>query len=171
MANQKINKILPIIGVDILVVVGSLFGAYLIRFDFIIPAEYFHNFGILLAVFIPVKISTFYFFGLYRGMYRYTSVWDLLNILKATFISSLLLVAVLGFATYFSGIPRSIFLLDYIYITMIVSMSRISIRLYYTHLSTPIKRTEGSRLNRIFCLGAGNTGEKIAREILTQYST
>ena len=87
MVNHRISKILPIIGVDILAVVGSLFGAYLIRFDFIIPAEYFHNFGILLAVFIPVKIATFYFFGLYRGMYRYTSVWDLIAILKATIVS------------------------------------------------------------------------------------
>ena len=171
MKNQRINKILPFIGVDILAVVGSLFGAYLIRFDFIIPAEYFHNFGILLAVFIPVKIATFYFFGLYRGMYRYTSVWDLIAILKATIVSSLLLVAVLGFAIFFSGIPRSIFLLDYILITLIISLSRVSVRLYYTHLFKPMKRTEGSRLNRIICLGAGNTGEKIAREILTQYST
>ena len=171
MINQKFKKILPIIGVDILAVVGSLFGAYIIRFDFIIPAEYFHNFGILLAVFIPVKIATFYFFGLYRGMYRYTSVWDLMAILKATIVSSLLLVAVLGFAIFFSGIPRSIFLLDYILITLMISLSRVSIRLYYTHLLKPMNGMDGSRLKRIICLGAGNTGEKIAREILTQYST
>ena len=171
MKNKRINKILPFIGVDILAVVSSLFGAYLIRFDFIIPAEYFHNFGILLAVFIPVKIATFYFFGLYRGMYRYTSVWDLIAILKATIVSSLLLVAVFGFAIFFSGIPRSIFLLDYILITLIISLSRVSIRLYYTQLLKPMKGMDGSRLKRIICLGAGNTGEKIAREILTQYST
>ena len=130
MKNKRINKILPFIGVDILAVIVSLFGAYLTRFDFIIPAEYLQHFGILLAVFIPVKITTFYFFGLYSGMYRYTSVWDLIAILKATIVSSLLLVALLGFAIFFSGIPRSIFLLDYIFITTIVSMSRISIRLY-----------------------------------------
>ena len=61
MKNQRISKMLPFIGVDILAVTVSLFGAYLTRFDFIIPTEYFYNFGILLIVFIPVKISTFYF--------------------------------------------------------------------------------------------------------------
>ena len=171
MSNQRISKILPIIAVDVFAVICSLYGAYLTRFDFIIPTEYLHNFGFLLVIFIPVKIATFYFFGLYRGMYRYTSVWDLLSIMKATFVSSLLLVAGVSFAIFFSRIPRSIFLLDYIFITMIISMSRISIRLYYSHLFKPMKRRDDSRLKRIVCLGAGNTGEKIAREILTQYST
>ncbi len=169
MVHQRINKMLPVLGVDILSVVLSLVGAYLIRFDFIIPAEYFQNLGFLLAVFIPVKLMTFYFFGLYRGLYRYTSVWDLINILKGTFVSSLLLVAIFGFAIFFEGIPRSIFLLDYILTTLVISLTRVSVRLYFTHFINPINRGKTSQVKNILCLGAGNTGEKIAREILTQY--
>ena len=114
MLNGNINRTLSVIIADILAISGSLVGAYLLRFDFFIASEYLQNLGILLVVFIPVKIISFYFFGLYSGMFRYTSVWDLVNILKATFVSSLLLGAVFGFTVFYAGIPRSIFLLDYI---------------------------------------------------------
>ncbi|MBH49857.1 MAG: hypothetical protein CMG69_03795 [Candidatus Marinimicrobia bacterium] len=164
------NRLLLILGADIVAVILSLIGAYLIRFDFIIPNDYFQSIDFLLSIFIPIKIISLYIFGLYSGMYRYTSVWDLINILKATFVSSLLLVAVFGFTIFYEGIPRSIFLLDYILTTLFISLIRVSIRLYFTHIKIPIKKKDFSDLKKLICLGAGDTGEKIAREILTQYN-
>lgn len=171
MWNHKLNRSVPVLMADVLAVSGSLVGAYLLRFDFFIAGEYLQNLGILLIIFIPVKIISFFSFGLYSGLYRYTSVWDLVKILKATLVSSLLLVAVFGFTVFYEGIPRSIFLLDYILITLSVSFIRVSVRLYYTHIINPLKRQGHASVKRLFCLGAGNTGEKIAREILTQYSS
>ena len=109
MVSQRINKMLPILGADFVSIFLSLVGAYLIRFDFSISEQYINNLGKLLLVFIPIKVTIFYFFGLYGGMYRYTSIWDLINILKATFVSSLFLVAFFGYTIFFEGIPRSIF--------------------------------------------------------------
>ena len=54
--------------------------AYLIRFDLIIPELYFHFFLISVPWIVLLKLLGFYFFDLYRGMWRYTSIYDLVNI-------------------------------------------------------------------------------------------
>ena len=50
------NRLLLILGADIVAVILSLIGAYLIRFDFIIPNDYFQSIDFLLSIFIPIKI-------------------------------------------------------------------------------------------------------------------
>jgi len=65
---------------DMLILTGSLFLAYLIRFDFHLPQPHSLLLYQILPFVLIVKIVCFYFFDLYRGMWRYTSIADLLNI-------------------------------------------------------------------------------------------
>jgi FlaA1/EpsC-like NDP-sugar epimerase len=134
MYNRIINRRdLSILGLDLLAVFGSIIIAYLLRFDFIILVEYIYSIFIVTIVAMPIKIAIFYLFGLYKGMYRFTSLWDIINILKATILSSLLLIAIIGFMTFFKGIPRSIFLLDFILSTMMICGIRVAVRIYFSH--------------------------------------
>jgi FlaA1/EpsC-like NDP-sugar epimerase len=87
------RNFLVILGSDALLLAVVWYGAHLLRFNFDIPAS---NLSVMKKAFpllIAVKIATFYFFDLYRGMWRYTSITDLLNIIKATSISSLLIIS------------------------------------------------------------------------------
>ena len=86
---SKSHSILTVL-YDIGVIIFSLFLAFLLRHDFQIPTEIFTSLGLYLLWALPVKLFVFYFFGLYRGMYRYTSIWDLVTVVKATIISALL---------------------------------------------------------------------------------
>ena len=135
MNNRLIEKKrnLIILSLDILAVFCSIIIAYLLRFDFLLSGEYIHSILIAVSIAIPVKIAIFYLFGLYKGMYRFTSLWDIINILKATILSSLLLIAIIGFMTFFKGIPRSIFLLDFILSTMMICGIRVAVRIYFSH--------------------------------------
>jgi FlaA1/EpsC-like NDP-sugar epimerase len=122
-----------ILVVDILLVVGSLFLAYWVRFDF--DTGWFmrmlaHRWVLPFIVFS--KLGSFYFFNLYRGMWRYTSTIDLLNIIKACSISSLLIVSVILFSDLrFVGFPRAVFVIDWVFSILLISGFRLFVRFNY----------------------------------------
>ncbi|MCK5098175.1 MAG: polysaccharide biosynthesis protein, partial [Desulfobacteraceae bacterium] len=72
---------------DVLFILLSLYSAYQIRLDFHISKAFWNQFLWMIPSFIVIKISTFIYFDLYRGMWRYTSLNDLINIVKASIAS------------------------------------------------------------------------------------
>ena len=153
---------------DIIVIIASFLMAYLLRFDFQLPSEYWNRIGFTLLFLVPSKLLIFYAFGLYRGIFRYTSIWDGLNVLKATTTSSLLVIVFYSLSLDFGGIHRSIFIMDYLISTIGVGMVRVSVRFYYTSVQSAPFLTTKKKI-RLILLGAGNTGEKIVREILATH--
>jgi FlaA1/EpsC-like NDP-sugar epimerase len=152
--------------------------AYLVRFDFHLPQPH----AVLLYRIVPlvliIKIIIFYFFDLYRGMWRYTSVSDLLNIIKASSVSSLLVICIILFTHFrFIGFPRSAFIMDWCFTILLISGYRLGIRLYFEKVSsekTPDMLTRQvftlffkkiTEAKRLLIIGAGDGGEKIYREI------
>ena len=110
-------------------------------------------------------------------MWRFTSITDLFNIIKASSLSTLLIVSFILFSTRFQGFSRSVFVIDWCFTILFISGYRLCIRLYFEHLSedkldpTPLRKAF-SILNRkkddskrLLIIGAGNAGEKIYREI------
>ena len=155
-----------LISIDLLVIVFSFFGAFLLRFDFTLPGDYSSFYLVWLPIFIVLKLSIFYFFGLYKVIWRFTSIWELLKIVKAVTFGSVTIILCLWFSSGFDGFPRSILLLDYMLTIFATSLSRISVRIYFTHLhNRPLLSKESSK-KKLLLIGAGRTGAKIAREII-----
>jgi len=163
---------------DTLLLTSSLFLSYLIRFNFRIPEEYSVLFYQILPFILIIKIVCFYFFDLYRGMWRYTSITDLINIIKAASVSTLVIICLILFShTRFIGFPRSVFIMDWCFTVLLISGYRLSIRLYYEHVSGDKTTSIPTRqiltlffknigeLKRLLIIGAGDCGEKIYREI------
>jgi len=157
---------------DIMMIVASLLLAFSLRYDFSIPAKSITGLGTYLLWALPVKLSVFYFFGLYRGMYRYTSIWDLINIGKATVIAALIINSVFLIVPLFRVIPPAILFLDFILTTGLIALVRLSVRMYFSQVAvtSPMKMKKQDGTPRLLLLGAGNTGEKIARDILSNFS-
>ena len=174
MANRTIDKQRRylIVIYDVVMIMASLLLAFSIRYDFRIPAASFTGLGVYLLWALPVKLSVFYFFGLYRGMYRYTSIWDLVNVGKATVIAALIINSVFLVVPLFRLIPPAILLLDFILTAGLIALVRLSVRLYFSQVAVaaPMRTKKQAGLTRLLLLGAGNTGEKIARDILTNFS-
>ena len=173
MANRNIDKQRRylIVIYDVVMIMASLLLAFSIRYDFRIPAASYSGLGVYLLWALPVKLSVFYFFGLYRGMYRYTSIWDLVNVGKATLTAALIINSVFLVVPFFRVIPPSILLLDFILTTGLIALVRFSVRLYFSQVAVaaPMRTKKQAGLTRLLLLGAGNTGEKIARDILTNF--
>ena len=164
MANNPIEKRRSylIVIYDIIVIVASLLLAFSLRYDFSIPAKSFTGLGTYLLWALPVKLSVFYFFGLYRGMYRYTSIWDLINIGKATVIAALIINSVFLIIPLFRVIPPAILFLDFILTTGLIALVRLSVRMYFSQIAvtSPMKMKKQDGVPRLLLLGAGNTGGK-----------
>jgi FlaA1/EpsC-like NDP-sugar epimerase len=162
---------------DILLLAAAFIGAHLIRFEFSIPMLFVQSLKQMLPWVLLAKLSCFYFLGLYRGMWRYTSIVDLLNVIKATIVSTLLILSFILFKSGFIGYSRSVFLIDFLLTILFIAGFRISVRLFFDRYSketpTPTDFLSIFKLlsNRIkdsknlIIIGAGDCGEKIYREI------
>jgi FlaA1/EpsC-like NDP-sugar epimerase len=166
------SKTLLFMAADSVLILLGLLGALLLRFDFVVPTNFITEFWYLIPITLLVKFTCFSLYHLYKGMFRFTSLWDIANIFKSNVISSVIIILGFGFFHGFTGFPRSFFLIDFVLSTGAISLSRISIRIYYSHILNDTKQdrysdTDETKKTRLILIGAGRTGEKIAREILT----
>ena len=149
----------------------------MIRFDFHLEKHTASFVYKMLPYVVFVKISLFFAFNLYRGMWRYTSINSLLSIFKANLLSSLILIAIVLWQTRFIRISRSVFLIDLCISFLFVSGFRVLIRIGYENITRKINiknisnyffgllNRDRSPLKRVLIIGAGSCGEKIFREI------
>jgi FlaA1/EpsC-like NDP-sugar epimerase len=161
-----------VLATDILLLAAAHLLAYGIRFDFALKPHEWANIRAVLPWLLPLKIAVFYFFGLYRGMWRYTGLADLLNICKAVAVSGLLALGGVLFLSRFEGFSRGVFLLDAVFTFLFVAGLRVGLRLFYQRLAGTrfLGGEEGhvvrSRRKPLLIIGAGDAAEKIVREIL-----
>ena len=166
-----------VLAADLLLLTGALYAAHLIRFDFDVPPYFLASFYRMLPYVLIAKIACFYYFDLYRGMWRYTSIADLINIIKAVSVSTLLIFCFFLLKYRFVGFSRSIFLIDWCLTILFVSGFRLVVRIYFETIGTgnswletlrsiiiPFKRKIPGARN-LLIIGAGDCGEKIFREI------
>jgi len=154
---------------DTLAVIASICLAYISRFDFHFTSVTLLILGQYLLWTYPVKIIVFYFFGLYKGMYRYTSIWDLLNVAKATILSFLVINSIFITIPVLRALPPSVLFLDFVFTSTLIALVRVAIRLYYSRLiiAIPNRTNTSENITKLLLIGAGDTGEKIARDILS----
>ncbi|MCU0913644.1 MAG: polysaccharide biosynthesis protein [Planctomycetes bacterium] len=127
-----------------------------------------------LLLFLAVKLPVFGWFQQYRGWWRYVSIADLLGILRAAVVSTLLIVTV-WFAVCLqvpalrralppaiTAISQGVFMADLFGTILLPAGLRMIIRLYHEEF----RATESGRLKRFLIVGAGNAGEALLREML-----
>ena len=157
------------ISVDFILIPISLIGAFLLRFDFMIPSTVFGLLKHYIPILLFTKLTSFAAFGLYRGMWRYTSISDLINIIKASAMGTLLAIAVFALLHGLAGFPKTVLFIDFTLCTIFLCLSRASVRIYFSNSN----RTDKSSFmtsaiksrKKIIFIGAGNSTEKIIREI------
>jgi FlaA1/EpsC-like NDP-sugar epimerase len=132
-------------------------GAFWLRFDGEVPDAYLDRCLELLPFLLLLRAAAYGAFGLYTGLWRYTSVEDLRALIAATAASSLaflLLVHVTGAHPY----PRSVFIMDALLGVAAIGGVRMSWRLY-----TEYRRRRRGR--RVLIYGAGDAGERVVRDM------
>ena len=161
---------------DIMLLCASFYLAHLIRFDFIKEQWVDISFLRLLPYVLGCKILFFYLFDLYRGMWRYTSLSDLINIIKASVFSTFIIIALVLYLTRFEHISRSVFVIDWCLTVMFIAGLRLFVRLCFEEFTEKITlqdvkcallkifRKNSGRGRGALIIGAGDYGQKVCRE-------
>jgi FlaA1/EpsC-like NDP-sugar epimerase len=158
-----------VLALDIVLVMCAYVGAHLLRFEGSIPPPFLSALKTTLPLVVLVKIFFFYGFNLYRGMWRYTSLIDFMNVVKAVAASSVTLILLILFLYGFVGFSRSVFIMDFVLTLCLVAGVRIAIRLYLlrdTSFLVSFLRKQGRPRKRMLLIGAGAAGEQILRELI-----
>jgi UDP-GlcNAc:undecaprenyl-phosphate GlcNAc-1-phosphate transferase len=73
-----------------------------------------------------VRLGAFLFFGVYRGIWRYTGMDDLLAFGKAVAAGSIVSMLIILFKFRFQGFSRAIFLIDGLVMLLLLAGSRVA---------------------------------------------
>lgn len=146
------------------VVSVSLIYAFALRFDFHIPPQYWALILQLLPAMLFIKLIVFWSLGLADGWWRYVSMPDLLQILRANLLASVGVVVYVLFLGLSDGLPRSIILLDFILCFFLMIGVRVSTRMIREHLALNSKGYN-SKPKSVLVVGSGTVAQSIVREI------
>ena len=113
-----------------------------------------------LPLLILVKLGSFLVVGVYRGLWRYTSIGDLITFIKGVLLGSILSILAILLVYRFQGFSRTVFVLDAILLLLLVVASRLGFRLIRQALPPPAG--EG---RKVLIYGAGDGGELALREL------
>ena len=169
MNNKKFK--LALIFSDLIIVGLSLYISFLIRFEFEIPKNFLAVLFAWIPVFTIIQLGVFAFSGLYNRIWRYTSLFDLYAIFGSAATSCGLATIYVLFAMGSEGYPRSVLILYFIFNMLASSGVRLSVRIYYSHYNNSVLSKNKKPKKSLLLIGAGKTGEKIAREIIIQSTT
>ena len=152
---------------DIVLLAIAYFLAYIVRFEAHVGAN---ELLVIKQTIVPIvlcKLAVFYFFNLYRGMWRYTGIVDLLNVIKAVLVSSLIIITVVLMLSRFQGFSRSVFIIDAVFSLILIAGIRLAIRCLLSTNSFSLNKNgiNGNEYKKMIIIGAGDAGEKVVREI------
>ena len=144
-----------------IVFVFAYFLSFLLRFDFNIPVSELQGLLQALPVAVIIQCLVFGYFNLFRGLWQYVSMEDILQIIKASVVSSLIfivLVVLLGWRSF----PRSVFFIDFILCLLLA----LGIRFTSKFLQEKIRRENMTvKEHNILIVGAGDAGVMLLNEI------
>jgi FlaA1/EpsC-like NDP-sugar epimerase len=145
----------------------SAFLAFELRFDGALPAQYFRPMGVALCVWAAAKSASFIACAVGRGSWRHTSHHDAVRIVLANTAGSILGGIILFNLIGPSGIPRSVYILDWLLSCLLTLGGRLTVRVIVAVKSR--SRAAGER-TRTLIYGAGAAGLALLWELRQNHS-
>ena len=137
--------------------------AFGLRFDFQIPPQEFAHFQTTVWYLLGIRLIVFWAGGLYRGYWKHVGLRDLVDLGLAVTISSAAFVAALSLLGLLRGMPRSVFLLDWVVMIFFSGGIRFAARALRESRLARARLDDG---RRTIIIGAGEGGEQLLRQVL-----
>lgn len=133
--------------------------AFVLRFEFVVAPAYVQHLKLYLPALLIIRLVSYLSFGLYKDLWRYSSVNDLVKIVKSTTVGSVLFLIVVRYLFGDIAYPRSIYVIDWLLLIMMSGGSRLFIRVFREYTQSEISG------KRVLIIGAGDAGEMIVRDM------
>lgn len=140
----------------------SYYGSYALLFDSFENTDHWQWFLKSLPILIVLNLFAFLVVGVYRGLWRYTSVRDFVTFFKAVALGSILSLLVILLFYRFQGFSRAVFIVNTVFLFLAIAGSRMAFRLF-RHLLPATAQSKGGR--KVLIYGAGDGGELVLREL------
>ena len=156
---------------DIVLSLVSVFACYLIRLELIaIFPTYQASMLWMLGIVAVVKPLIYYLFGIYRRLWRYASIRELVLILGAVTTASVIVSVMMLWLfniEVFIGFPRSTLIIDWLLSMTFIGGSRFLFRWLAESTSTAAHGTtlQPYRNKSVVVVGAGDAGAMVVREM------
>ena len=147
---------------DLVLIILAYWSSYAIKFGPFSNSPQWQLFIRSIPIVLFVKMSTFLVMGVYRGLWKYTSIDDLIVFAKAVILSSIASVIIILFTFRFEGFSRAVFVIDGVLMVFFLAGSRMAFRLFRQVLPA----TGNPNGRRVLIYGAGDGGELLLRELL-----
>jgi FlaA1/EpsC-like NDP-sugar epimerase len=161
---------------DLTVLLAAFILAYLIRFDFVIPRNFYHPLLTQISYVVLVQFAALALAGVYSFIWRYIGLAEVKSFIYASIWSALLILAVrLGLPERFSlwQVPLSITMVDTVLAFGGVLGLRVLRRALYERYESRPERSEVGATQRkpVLLVGAGRAGVLAVKEILSRRDT
>lgn len=160
--NLAIKRRAAIVAHDITVVAAAWFLVYLARFDLSIPPQGWSSFWQSLPIVLLGQGVVLWYFGLYRGIWRYASILDLWNIVRAAVLGALTIALLLFLFNRLQGVPRTVLAAYPICLILLLGAPRLIYRMWREY---GLGMLTHANSKRVLILGAGRAGEMLARDM------
>ena len=137
------------------------YGLHVMRYAVAPDAPEIHGWSVETALVLAVQGTVFWYVGLYRGLWRFASVPDLWNILKASIVGVLGVALGLFLYNRVESVPRAVLVLYPIVLAAMLGAPRLIYRAWKD--SQAESRQKAS--TRVLILGAGQAGEALLRDL------
>ncbi len=150
-----------ILFINLFLVSLSYYLSFVLRFDFNLPVDYFKVFIKTLPFLVLIKLSVFYYFGLFHGLWRYVSIYDLKQIIKANIVATVVFIPGTIFIFGATIVPRFIFINDFIICVFFIGGIRFLTRIIRERYHGALLKNE--QVN-VLIVGAGEAGILLLKE-------
>ena len=146
---------------DVVVAFIAWVAAYLLRFNFDLPLNHQSLMLQTLWLVLPLQAFAFFWFGLYRGTWRFASILDLKRIILSVLISALILTFVVMASSIFH-VPRSVLIIDPILLILMMGGSRFIYRVFKEFRLYSISSLKGKP---VIIFGAGIAAISLVKDL------
>ena len=156
-----------VLGLHLLLVPLGYYMAFALRFDFRPPDRHIDLFWRTVPYLMVLRMASFAIFGLFHGWWRHVGMRDLIDLVRATTLSSVLLLLALFMTGDLTSsgagefLPRSVLVLDWITALVLFGGLRFGVRAFREERLLPWRARRGKPA---LIIGAGTAAERLLRE-------
>jgi UDP-GlcNAc:undecaprenyl-phosphate GlcNAc-1-phosphate transferase len=146
---------------DLVLIPLAYWSSYLLRFE---GSAYGANFPIFLKslpIVVACQLFSFFLFGVYRGIWQYVGMRDMITYVKAVSAGTILSILVNLGVYRFMGFSRTVYVIYWMILIVLVTASRFSDRL----IGEATSKNAMKRGRRTIIYGAGAGGQLVMQEI------
>jgi FlaA1/EpsC-like NDP-sugar epimerase len=136
----------------------SLVLAWLLRFDYGLPDRI--TLFAAVPILIGIRLVAIWRFGLLHGWWKYTGASDVLDVVKAVGVGSLVFVPTVHYLIRLHGFPRSVYLLEPLLTAGLLVGVRIFSRLFAESV-----RQDLAAAKKVILIGAGIAAQTVIHEL------